>query len=88
MVLYTMRKLLPIKDILKTLPSSGIVNYIKIQQRQRFRKTAVKELGKMEQDKIVLKTTPPVLYLQNPVFGIKVIIDNEKLCININVKTM
>ena len=48
MVLYTIKNLLPIKDILKTLPSSGINNYIKIQQRQRSRKTAVKELGKME----------------------------------------
>ena len=30
MVLYTIKKLLLIKDILKTLPSSGIHNYIKI----------------------------------------------------------
>ena len=37
-----------IKDILKTLPSSGINNYIKILQRQGYRKTAVKELTKME----------------------------------------
>ena len=29
MVLYTIKNLLPIKDILKTLPSSGINNYIK-----------------------------------------------------------
>ena len=36
MVLYTIENLLPIKDILKTLPSCVI------------RKTAVKELGKME----------------------------------------
>ena len=27
MVLYTIKNLLPIKDILKTLPSSGINNY-------------------------------------------------------------
>ena len=40
--------LLPIKDILKTFPFTGINNYIKIYQRQRSRKTAVKELGKME----------------------------------------
>ena len=47
-ILLNMANLLLImKDILKTLPSSGIRNYIKIQQRQRFRKTAVKELGKM-----------------------------------------
>ena len=48
MVLYTIKNLLPIKDILKTLQSSGISNYIKIVQRQRSRKTAVKGLGKTE----------------------------------------
>ena len=48
MVLYTIKNLLPIKDILRTLPSSGISNYIKIVQRQRSRKTAVKGLGKTE----------------------------------------
>ena len=36
------------KDLLETLPSSGINNYIKISQRQRSRKRAVKELDKME----------------------------------------
>ena len=51
MVLYTIKNLLPIKDILKTLPSSGINNYIKIWQRQCSRKTVVKELGEMEQIK-------------------------------------
>ena len=29
MVLYTIKNLLPVKDILKTLPSSGINKYIK-----------------------------------------------------------
>ena len=48
MVLYTIKNLLPIKDTLKTLPFSGINNNIKIQRRQHFRKTAMKELGKME----------------------------------------
>ena len=48
MVLYTIKNLLPIKDISKALSSSGISNYIKILQRQRSRKTAVKELDKME----------------------------------------
>ena len=48
MVLYTVKNLLPIKDILKALPSSGINNYINILQRQCSKKTAVKELGKME----------------------------------------
>ena len=48
MVLYPIKNLLPIKDISKTLPSSSINNYIKILQRQCSRKTAVKEIGKME----------------------------------------
>ena len=48
MVLYTIKNLLPMKDILKTLPSSGINNYMKILQRQRSRKTVVKEHGKIE----------------------------------------
>ena len=47
-VLYTTKKLLPIKDILKSLLSSGVNYYIKISQRQRSRKAAWKELGKME----------------------------------------
>ena len=63
MVLYTIKNLLPIKDILKTLPSSGINNYIKILQRQCSRRTAVEELGKMESDKTVLKNVPQRLYL-------------------------
>ena len=48
MILYTIKNLLPIKDILKTLLSSGINNNIKILQKQRSRKTAVKELDKIE----------------------------------------
>ena len=49
MILYTIKILLPIKDMLKTLLPSGINNYIKIQQRQPPRKTAVvKEFCKME----------------------------------------
>ena len=88
MVLCTIKNLLPIKDILTRLPSSGINNYIKIQQRKHSRKTAVKELGKMKYDKIVLKTGPPALYLQNPVFGIKVFTNNKKLCIKVYLKTM
>ena len=39
---------MPKKDILKTLPSKGINNYIKILQRLRSRKTEVKELCNME----------------------------------------
>ena len=48
MVLYTIKNLLPVKDILKTLPYSGINNDIKMQQIQRSRKKAVEELDKME----------------------------------------
>ena len=48
MVLYAVKNLLPIKNILKAVHSSGINNYIKILERQCSRKTAVKELGTME----------------------------------------
>ena len=67
-----------IKDILKMLPSIGISNYIKILQRQCSRKRAVKELSKMEKDKTVVKKVPPVLYLYNPVFGLKIFVNNKK----------
>ena len=33
----------------------------------------------MEKDEQVLKTAPPVLYLQNPVLGIKVITNNRNI---------
>ena len=46
MVLYTIKNLLPVKDVLKTLQSCGINKYIKILQRERSRKAVVKELGK------------------------------------------
>ena len=78
MVLYTIKKLLPIKDILKTIPSCGINNYIKISQRPRSRKTMVKEPRKIEKYKIVLRKVPPVLCLQNFVFGIEIFTNNEK----------
>ena len=78
MVLYTIKILFSIKISLKTLPSSGINNYIKILQRQRSRKTVAKELDKMEQDKKVLRKVPPVLYLENLVFGIKLFTINKK----------
>ena len=32
MVIYTIKNFLPVKDILKTLPSRSINNYIKIQE--------------------------------------------------------
>ena len=49
MIVYTIEILLPIKDILKTLPPNGNNNYIKIQQGQPPRKIAVvKEFCKME----------------------------------------
>ena len=60
MVLYTIKNLLPIKDILKTLPSSGITNYIKILQRQRSSGEGTRQNGI---DKIVLRKVSPVLYL-------------------------
>ena len=78
MVLYTMKNLLPVKDILKTLPASGVNKYIKILQEQRSRKTAAKELGKMKKDKTNLKKVPPVLYLYNPIFVIKIFTNDKK----------
>ena len=48
MVLYTIKNLLLIKGISKTLPSSSINNYIKVLQREHSRKTVLKEFGKME----------------------------------------
>ena len=48
MILYTIKNLLPIKDLLKTLISSG---YIKIRRDS----VELKELGKMKKDKILLK---------------------------------
>ena len=48
MVLYIIKNLLPKKDILKTFPSNSVNKSIKIFQRQRSWKTAVKELGKTE----------------------------------------
>ena len=54
MVLYTIKDLLPIKYILRTLSPSAINNYIKILQIQCSRKTVVKELGKMKYNKTVL----------------------------------
>ena len=48
-VLYTIKNLLPINGILKTLPSSDIDNYIRVLQRQRSgKKKTVKDLGKIE----------------------------------------
>ena len=40
------------------------------------RTTATKELSKIEK-KIALKKVSPVLYLQNPVFGIKIFTNNK-----------
>ena len=61
-VLYTIKNLLPINGILKTLPSSDIDNYIRVLQRQRSgKKKTVKDLGKIEEDEIVLKAGPRVL---------------------------
>ena len=55
---YTQKNSLLIKDILKTLLFSGINNYIKI------RKTAFKELGKIAKDKIVLKSSSSVVFIE------------------------
>ena len=62
MVLYKSKNLLAIKDILKTLPSCAINKYMK---NSGERTTAVKELGKMELDKIVLtKISSSAVFLE------------------------
>ena len=50
------------KDVLETLPSRSISNYIKISQRQRSRKTG-QGTQQNGMDKIALRKVPPVLYL-------------------------
>ena len=44
MALYTIKNLLLKKDILKTLQSSGISNYIEMRKLKRSTKAAAKEL--------------------------------------------
>ena len=61
-VLYTIKNLLLLKGILKTLPTSGINNFIRI-GKDSILETTVKELEKIEKDKIVLKKDLPVLFL-------------------------
>ena len=48
MVLYTIKSLLPVKDILKTLPSSGSNKYIKIFAKTAFQKNIGEGTQKME----------------------------------------
>ena len=62
MILYTVKNLLLIKDILKALPPSGINCYFKIWKNSIPKKPAVKELGKMKKDKIILKNVSPLLH--------------------------
>ena len=57
------KKCIAYKRYIKNTPIQWYLQLIKILQRQRSRKTIVKELGKMEKEKIVLRKVPPVLYL-------------------------
>ena len=51
MVLYTIKNLLPIKDILETLPSSGINNYIEICKYKILEKQQCKNSAKSDKIK-------------------------------------
>ena len=51
MVLYATQNLLLMKDILKTLPSSGINNSIKTQKDGVLEKQQWRTLGKIDKDK-------------------------------------
>ena len=51
MVLYTIKNLLPVKDILKTLSSSGINNYIKMQKDKVSEKQQGRSLTKWKRIK-------------------------------------
>ena len=55
MVLYTIKNLLPIKDLLATLSSSGINNYIKIQKDSVLEKQQRRNWTKWQKDKIAIK---------------------------------
>ena len=56
------KNLLPIKDILKTLSSSGINNYMKTRNTSVLEIQHLRGLEKWKK-KIVLENVPPVFYL-------------------------
>ena len=77
MVLYGIKNLLSIKNILKTLPSSGVINYIKIYKNNVLEKHSEgTRLNGIKYNST--KKVPLVLYLQNPVFGIEIFTNNKK----------
>ena len=51
MVLYTIKNLLSVKDILKTLPSSDISNYIKIRKKSFLEKKQRRNTAKWKKVK-------------------------------------
>ena len=55
MVLYTIKSLLPIKDMLKTLPFIAINKYIKMRENNALKKRLLSDFTKMGKGKIVLK---------------------------------
>ena len=55
MVLYTIKNLFSVKDILKALPSSGINNYIETQRDNVLEKQQWRNFTKMQKDKTVLR---------------------------------
>ena len=63
MVLYTIKSLLPIKDMLKTLPSIGINKYIKMRENNALENRLLSDFTKMGKGKIVLKKVSSVFHL-------------------------
>ena len=55
MVLYTIKNLFSVKDILKALPSSGINNYIETQRDNVLEKQQWRNFTTMQKDKTVLR---------------------------------
>ena len=49
-----------------------ILNFEKI----AFQQNSIEGTQQNKKDKMVLKKAPPMLYLQNPVFGIKIFTNN------------
>ena len=63
MVLYTIKSVLSIKDIVKTLPSNGNNNYIKMQKSNVLENNSEGTQQKYRIDRIVLKKVSLVLHL-------------------------
>ena len=63
MVLYIIKNLLPVKHILKTLPSNDFNKYIKMLKENILQNSQWRNFIKKEKDEIVLKKLPQMLLL-------------------------